>query len=85
MVQNSDYWFLQFSCAITDNKTNKLKKVGFGNSGLLGSLLDSLLGKGVQLYIDGTFKIVPGPFYQCLVIMASDETLNIFLATGACI
>ena len=32
MVQNSNYWFLQFSCAITDNETNKLEKiVGFGN------------------------------------------------------
>ena len=26
MVQNSNYWFLEFSCAITDNETNKLKK-----------------------------------------------------------
>ena len=76
MVQNSNYWFLQFSCAITDNETNKLEKiVGFGNPCLLGSLL----GKGVQLYIDGTFKIVPNPFYQCLIIMAFDETLGVYV------
>ena len=76
MVQNSNYWFLQFSCAITDNETNNLKKiVGFGNPDLFGSLL----GKGVQLNIDGKFKIVPDPFYQCLIIMAFDETLGAYV------
>ena len=76
MVQNPNYWFLQFSCAITDNETNKTEKmVGFGNPGLFGSLL----GKGVQLYIDGTFKIVPDPFYQCFVIIAFDETLGVYV------
>ena len=26
MGQNSNYWFLQFCCAITDNETNNLEK-----------------------------------------------------------
>ena len=38
MVQNSNYWFLQFSCAITDNETNKPEKiVGSGIHAFLGA------------------------------------------------
>ena len=76
MVQNSNYWFLQFSCTIADNETNNVEKiVGFGNPGLCGSLL----GEIVQLYIYGTFKIIPYPFYQCLIIMAFGETLGVYV------
>ena len=42
MVQNSNYWFLQFSCAITDNETNKLeKKGGSGIQAFLGAFWGS--------------------------------------------
>ena len=76
MVQNSNYWLFKFSCAITGNETNKLKRiVGLGNPVILGSLV----GKEVQLYIDGAFKIVPDTFYQCLKIMAFDETLGVYV------
>ena len=51
------------------------KIVGFGNPGLFGDLL----GKGLKLYIDGTFKIVLDPFYQCLVVMAFDETFGVYI------
>ena len=74
MVQNSNYWFLQFSCDITDNG------ISWKNSGVWESrIFGSLLGKGVQLYIDSTFNIVPDPFYQCLIVMAFDETLGVYV------
>ena len=38
-----------------------------------------LLGKGVQLYIDGKFNIVPDSFDQCLIIMAFEETLRVYV------
>ena len=76
MVQNSNYWFLQVSCDITDNETNNLKTiVGFENPGFFRSLL----GKVVQLYIYGMFNIMPDPFYQCLIIMALDKTLGVYV------
>ena len=49
--------------------------MGFRNPGLFGSLS----GKGFELYIDGMFKIMPDPFYQCLIIMAFDETLGVYV------
>ena len=49
--------------------------MGFRNQCLFGSLL----WKWVQLYIDGTFKIVPDPFYQCLIIMTFDNTLGVYV------
>ena len=48
--------------------------MGFGNPGLSGGLLR----KGVQLYIDVMFKIVSDPFYQCLIMMAFEETLGAY-------
>ena len=47
--------------------------MGFGNTGLFLTILE----KGVQLYIDGTFSIVTDPFDQFLVIMDFNEKLGV--------
>ena len=36
-------------------------------------------GGNKQVFIDGTFKIVPKPFYQCLIIMVFDEQTDSFV------
>ena len=64
-----------FLVLLPTKKRISSKIVGFGNPGLFGSLL----GKGFQLYIDGTFKIVPDPFYQCLIIMSFNKTLGVYV------
>ena len=66
--------FFGFLVLLPTTKQISKKKLGFGNPGLFRSLL----GKGVQLYIDGTFKIVPDPFYQCLIIMAFDNIFGVY-------
>ena len=65
MMKDSDRWFLQFNCLLTDPKDGKRSRmVGFANPRLIG-----LLNGNVQIYIDGTFKVCPFPFYQCLIVM----------------
>ena len=34
----------------------------------------------VQVYIDGTFRIVPNPFYQCLIVIVFDVQTEIYVA-----
>jgi hypothetical protein len=42
-------------------------------------LLYYLLYPGINLYIDGTFRCVPKPYYQCLIIMVYDHASNLYL------
>jgi hypothetical protein len=39
----------------------------------------SVLRQQGQVFIDGTFRIVPIAFFQCVVIMAFDPTTNLFI------
>ena len=48
--------------------------IGFGNPSLI-----RVLGGNKRVFIDGTFKIVPKPFYQCLIIMVFDEQTDSFV------
>ncbi len=48
--------------------------VGFGNPYLFYYLTNAQ-----SLFIDATFSIAPKPFYQCLVVMIFEETLQIYL------
>ena len=69
------FFFLQFNAAISDPETKKIERiVGYGNPSLFGILK----GK-VQIYIDGTFRIVPSPFYQCLIIMCFDTRTEVYV------
>ena len=75
MVKDSNFWFMQFNIALPDPSTNKLHRImGYGNPSLFG-----LLHGKVQLFIDGTFKIVPHPFYQCLIIMVYDVQTQVYV------
>ena len=33
----------------------------------------------VQMFVDATFRIVPHPFYQCLIVMVFDASLKIYI------
>ena len=48
--------------------------VGFENPYLFYYLTNAQ-----SLYIDATFTVVPNPFYQCLVVMIFEETLQIYI------
>ena len=62
------FLFLQFNQIVFDNETQKFERIMvYGNSSLFG-----ILSGDVQLYIDGTFRIYPFQFYQCLIIMGFD-------------
>ena len=63
------------SVTIPDPGTGKLERLlGYGNPSLFGTLN----GK-IQIYIDGTFRIVPHPFYQCLIIMVFDVQTHVYV------
>ena len=53
-MKDSDRWFLQFNALVTDPKDGHQScMLGFANTKLLG-----LLNRNVQIYIEGTFKIL---------------------------
>ena len=41
--------------------------------------LFGILSGGVQLYIDGTFRICLSQFYQCLITMVSDVQTAVYV------
>ena len=74
-VKDSNTLFLQFNVSVLDRNINKLERIfGYGNPELFGALN----GK-VQVYIDGTFRIVPNSFYQCLIVMVFDVQAEIYV------
>ena len=76
-MKNSNKIFLQFNCVIADDmkeQTTMERIVGFGNPYLFYYLTHAQ-----SLYIDATFTVVPNPFYQCLVVMIFEESLQIYL------
>ena len=75
MVQDSSHFFLQFNLSIPCMETKKIHRImGYGNPSLFGTLSGN-----VQIYIDGTFNIVPHPFYQCLIIMVYDVQTTVYV------
>ena len=76
MVHDGTRLFLQFNSSISNHKDNTFDRViGWGHPALFGLLRVKMC----QLFIDGTFSIVPYPFYQCLVIMVFDQATGKFL------
>ena len=73
--QNSNHWFLQFNLSLpVKNQSGLDRIIGFGNPALF-----PLISGNNELFIDGTFKIVPRPFYQVLVIMCYDQQTRVYV------
>ena len=65
IVKDVEVFILQFNVAIPCHDTKKLQRIlGYGNPVLFGTL-----NRKVQVFINGTFCIVPRPFYHFLIIM----------------
>ena len=74
MVLNSKHNFLQFNFTVPNgDKTERV--TGWGNPGLFGVLKIP----GVELFVDATFSSCPSQFYQCLIIMAFDNTTGVYV------
>jgi len=76
-MRNSNKFFLQFNCSIADDtkeQTTMERIVGFGNPYLFYYMTHA-----ENLFIDATFSVAPKPFYQCLVVMIFDKTLQIYI------
>ena len=68
-VKNSNLFFMHFNSTFPNECDGKLEFIiGFGNPSLF-----RLLRGYKRMFIDGTFKFVPKPFYKCLIIMVFDE------------
>ena len=74
-VKNSNLFFLHFNCSFPNEYDGKLERIiGFGNPALF-----RVLRGCKRLFIDGTFKFVPKPFYQCLILMVFDEQTDCYV------
>lgn len=75
-MKNSHLFFLQFNITfpneLADGKLERI--IGFGNPSLF-----RVFGGNSKIFIDGTFKVCPKPFYQCLIIMVFDEQTDAFV------
>ena len=68
--------FLQFNLTFPSSFTGKLERViGFGSPALF-----QCIGGNQKVFINGTFKIVPKPFYQCLIVMVFDNQTDVYVS-----
>jgi hypothetical protein len=61
------------SCKTIDGKEARM--VGWAHP----SLICLLQVNRLELFIDATFRSVPSPFYQCLIVMTKDGKTNVFV------
>ena len=73
-MKNCNFFFLQFNLSFPNEYNGKLERIlGFGKPSF------RCLGGNGRIFIDGTFKIVPKPLYQCLIIMVFDKQTDSFV------
>ena len=74
-IKDSDQFFMHFNITFPNDWSGKYERImGFGNPSLF-----RIFGGNKRVFIDGTFKIVPKPFYQCLIVMVFDEQTDKFV------
>ena len=76
-MRNSNKTFLQFNTTIADDTKEQVtfeRIMGFGNPYLF-----YYFSNAKHLFIDATFAVVSKPFYQCLIVMIFDDTLQIYI------
>ena len=74
-MKDSANFFLQFNITFPNEFDGKLERIiGYGNPALF-----RVFGGNSQVFIDGTFRICPKPFYQCLILMVFDEQTDAFV------
>ena len=75
-MTDSNEFFLQKHECWPDRSSGVLQRImAFANPALL-YLLQSLQ---VDIFIDGTFKVCPSPFTQCLIIMVFDRATYLYI------
>ncbi|ETM30586.1 hypothetical protein L914_21738 [Phytophthora nicotianae] len=68
--------FLQFSVVYLTHATTGIDRmIGFGHPDL--SLIQRY--PKITLFIDGTFSVVTKPFSQCLIVMAFEPAINLYV------
>jgi hypothetical protein len=65
--------FLQFNTAFMTKNTMQ-RITGFAHPERMGILKYP----GISLYIDGTFKVCPKPYYQIVIVMAYEPNVDVY-------
>ncbi|TYZ61828.1 hypothetical protein PybrP1_007585 [[Pythium] brassicae (nom. inval.)] len=78
-VKGTDLNFFQFHHSYPQRRSSGAveRLIGWGHP----VLIDKLKRKASSLCIDGTFKCVPRPFHQCVVVMVYNRSSALFLPT----
>jgi hypothetical protein len=78
--ENSSLYFLQFNMSFHHDGILH-RACGWANP----KLIRLLKYPKCNLFIDCTFKCVPSPFYQCLIIMVFDHGSNVYVPVMYCL
>ena len=74
-VKKSNLFLCLFIFTFPNEYNGKLERIiGFGNPSL-----SRLLRGCKRMFINGTFKFLPKPFYQCLIIMVFDNQTDAYV------
>ena len=75
MVKDTNMYFFRFRNEALDKTNRKVESfIGWAHPVAIGLLKH----RQISLFIDGTFRCVPFPFRQCLVLMVYDRSTKIY-------